>query len=61
MRRYGFQLTEHHEHKPWLVINSRHEEVELPDDVAFYSWIAEHYPKHRYSVDPDPWTMSLKH
>ena len=58
--RYGFQLTEHDEKKPWLIVSQRHEEVELPDDAAFYRWIAEHYPKNRYSVDPDPWTMSPK-
>jgi hypothetical protein len=40
------------------VISSRHEEVELLDDAAFYSWIAERNPRSRYSVDPDPWTMS---
>jgi hypothetical protein len=58
MRRYGFQLTEHDEQKPWLIVGSRHEEIELPDDAAFFRWVAEHYPKHRYSVDPDPWTTS---
>jgi hypothetical protein len=58
MRRYGFQLTEHDEQKPWLILSQRHEEVELPGDAAFYSWIAKHYPNSRYSVDPDPWTMS---
>jgi hypothetical protein len=58
MRRYGFQVTEHDEHRPWLIVSSRHEDVELPDDAAFYSWIAERYPTSRYSIDPDPWTMS---
>jgi hypothetical protein len=58
--RVRIQVTEHDEREPWLIVSSHHEEVELPDDVAFFRWVAEHYPKSRYSVDPDPWAMSPK-
>jgi hypothetical protein len=58
MRRYGFHLTEHHPEKPWLIISSRHEEVELPDHESFFEWSAKNYPRERYSVDVDPWTLS---
>jgi hypothetical protein len=58
MRRYGFQLTEHDPQKPWLILNSRHEEIELPDGASFFDWAAKHFPRERYSVDVDPWTLS---
>ncbi len=58
MRRYGFQLTEHDPEKPWLIIDSRHEEIELADDESFFRWAAQNYPRERYSVDVDPWTLS---
>jgi hypothetical protein len=39
----------------------------IPDDAASFRWVAEHYPKHRFSVDPDalddvpaPVTISLR-
>ena len=60
MRRYGFQLTEHDEKKPWLIVSKRHEEMKLPDDESFFRWTAQNYPRSRYSIDVDPWTLSPK-
>jgi hypothetical protein len=58
MRRYGFQLIEHNPDKPWIIISSRHQEIELADHESFFEWSARHYPRERFTVDVDPWTHS---
>lgn len=58
MREFGFSVTEYDAARPWIIVQSRHEVVELADDVSFYVWAAERYPSPRFAVQVDPWELS---
>ena len=37
---------------------SAHETVELEDGASFIEWAASRYPRDRYTVELDPWSLS---
>lgn len=57
MREYGFRLSEHDAERPWLVVDQRHETVQLADDEEFFEWAARTYPRARFTVTLDPWAL----
>lgn len=44
--------------RPWIVRDQRHETVQLEDDASFCKWAASRYPRERFTVDLDPWSLS---
>jgi hypothetical protein len=57
MREYGFTVTEHDPHRPWMVLSSEHRTVKLPDGVEFFSWAREQWPSTRWTVQLDPFQL----
>jgi hypothetical protein len=55
---YGYTVSEHDPDRPWLVTDQRHETIELEDDTSFTEWAAGRYPRDRYTVELDPWSLS---
>jgi hypothetical protein len=55
---YGFSVTEHDDERPWIVVQQRHETIELPDDVSFHDWAGRQYPSPRFTVQVDPLELS---
>lgn len=58
MRQYGYTVSEHNPNRPWLVTDQRHETVELEDSTSFTEWAGSRYPRDRYTVELDPWSLS---
>jgi hypothetical protein len=54
----GYTVAEHHIERPWIVLDQRHETVELEDGTTFYEWAASYYAHHCYTVQLDPWSLS---
>ena len=52
VRRYT--ITEYEPGHPWLVVRFERCSVELPDDVAFAPWAAEHHPGAHLRVVEEP-------
>jgi hypothetical protein len=51
---YGFTISEHDQHKPWLVVGTEHRTVDLEPSINFFAWAAERWPPDRFSVRLDP-------
>ena len=58
MPEYGFTITEHDPHRPWLVLGSEHYTVALEDGVNVFAWVAERWPAPHWSVELDPWQLT---
>jgi hypothetical protein len=58
VREYGYTVTEHDPERPWIVLGSEHQTVELADDASFFERAAEHWPGPRWTVQLDPWELS---
>lgn len=58
MREYGYTVTEHDPERPWVVRDQRHETVQLADDVPFFQWSTARYPRDRFTVQLDPWSLT---
>jgi hypothetical protein len=60
VRPYGFRVIEHDPVRPWLIIGSAHHQIELEPDIDFYTWAREQWPADRFTVEPDPWSLTPK-
>ena len=58
MREYGYTVTEHDPGRPWIVLDQRHERVQLGAGMNFFQWAAGQYPPARFTVTLDPWELS---
>jgi hypothetical protein len=60
VREWGFTVTEHDPERPWIVRGREHRTIELDDDASFFEWSRQHYPRERFTVELDPWTLSSR-
>ena len=51
MTAYSYKLTEHDPERPWIVLSTARDSVELPEGQDFYAWAKERYPGKRFRVD----------
>jgi len=58
VREYGYTLSEYATDRPWVVLSSEHRTVVLADDANVLQWAAEHWPRPRWSVQLDPWSLT---
>jgi hypothetical protein len=58
VREYGYTVTENDPERPWVVRDQRHETVQLADDVPFFQWSTARYPRDRFTVQLDPWSLT---
>ena len=47
---YRYQLVEYDPQRPWVVLDTAHRTVELPDDQNFDRWARERFPDDRFRV-----------
>jgi hypothetical protein len=56
MRQYRFQVSEYDTARPWIVVGAiQHHTVSLEDEVNFYGWSSQRWPRPRYKVELLPW------
>jgi hypothetical protein len=60
VREYRFTLIEHDPARPWIVVSTQHQTIELPDDSDFFTWAHDHWPTSRWTVQLDPWQLAPK-
>ena len=53
MREYGYMVTEHDAGRPWIVLDQRHETVQLGAGTNFFQWAAGQSPPARFTVTVD--------
>lgn len=58
VREYGYTITEHDPDRPWIVRDQRHEIVQLDDGVEFVQWSQSPYPRDRFTIQLDPWSLT---
>jgi hypothetical protein len=54
LHEYGYTVTEHDAEQPWIVLNRRHETVELEEGAEFFEWAARRYPRERSRFSSTP-------
>ncbi len=54
VRSWGYTLTHKDPARPWIILETRHEIVELPDDVWFGEWRGSRWPTPEWEVELDP-------
>jgi len=59
VREYGFTITEHNPDRPWIVLSSEQRAIKLPDGRDFFAWAHEPGPALGWTVDLDPWQLTL--
>jgi hypothetical protein len=47
---YRYELVEYDLERPWVVVASDHQTVELPDGQKFEPWAQQQFPGDRYRV-----------
>ncbi len=60
MAKFSYTVTEYDPDQPWIVIGTGHGTVTLPDGESFFEWAHGHWPAPRWSVELDPWEVSLE-
>ena len=50
---YSFTITEYDAEKPWLVLSTGRDSVELVAGEDFYAWALTEWPRPRYRVGLD--------
>ena len=50
MQEYSYRVSEHDPERRWIVLEQRHETIQLDHDVEFFEWSAAPYPHERYTV-----------
>ena len=58
MPKYSYTVTEHDSDRPWIVVDTSHRSVTLPDGESFFAWAHENWPAPRWTVQLDPWELS---
>jgi hypothetical protein len=58
---YSFTITEYDPSKPWIVVATSRDSIELGDDQHFYNWANERWPRPKFGVKLDtpplkPWS-----
>ena len=48
----------HDSDRPWIVVDTSHRSVTLPDGESFFAWAHENWPAPRWTVQLDPWELS---
>lgn len=60
VRKFAYTITEHDPERPWIIRGREHRMVELTDGVEFFAWVAEQWPRERFTVEVDPWQLEFE-
>jgi hypothetical protein len=47
---YGYTVIEHDPERPWIVLMTSHQTVELEDGTSFFEWARNEWPAPRWTV-----------
>jgi hypothetical protein len=50
---YSFTITQYDSEKPWLVLSTGRDSVELPEGEVFHDWALTRWPRPHYRVRLD--------
>ncbi len=54
MRTWGYTLTRKDPSRPWIILETSHHTIDLPDEQWFGEWAGSRWAKPEFEVELDP-------